>query len=311
MNPTPSTPVDPPQAEPIDSVPGLDPVAVARWTRRLVLTTPWLHEEVASRMLTRLDCFRQLPSSWLHWEPALGGLQAHRHLLQRLPGAQCHVVAQDAPGALSAVNGGQRTPWRFLRRKNPALASLADERIRVGMVWANMCLHLEPHPLQLLQRWNRHIDTDGFLMFSCLGPDSLSELRALYRLRGWGEPTHGFVDMHDWGDLLVQAGFAEPVVDMERITLTYSSAEAMLDELRLLGRNFSSQRFAGLRGRAWRQHLIEGMCADMPRDPDGRLRLSFELIYGHAFKPRPSLKALPQQSVPLDTLRDMLRSSRR
>ncbi len=311
MNPTPSENPEPTLGLATDRVPGLDPVAVARWAARRSTASPWLHEEIAARMLTRLDCFRQQPATWLHWEPVQGGLQAHRLLLQRLPGAQSHVMAEDSKFVLQVVNEGRRTPWNPLRRKRPSIALPADDRTRVGMLWANMLLHRETRPLALLQRWNRHIDTGGFLMFSCLGPDSLSGLRILYQRQGWGAPTHGFVDMHDWGDLLVRAGFAEPVVDMERITLTYTSAQALLDELRLLGRNFSLERFGGLRGRAWRRQLEAAIEASLPRSPDGRLQLGFEVIYGHAFKPEPRLKAAAEQNVSLDAMRDMLRSSRR
>jgi len=38
-------------------------------------------------------------------------------------------------------------------------------------------------------------------------------------------------------------GFAEPVMDMERITLEFSTAEKLLDELRGLGRNLHVARF--------------------------------------------------------------------
>jgi len=294
-----------------DLVPGLDAVAVARWAARRTASSPWLHEEVASRMLPRLDCFRQPPASWLHWEPVDGGLEAHRQLCQRLAGAQSHVQAQDMASALRAINGERRPMWNPLRRRDRSAAIAADDQTRVGMLWANMLLHREPQPLALLQRWGRLVETGGFLMFSCLGPDSLGGLRTLYRQRGWGEPAHGFVDMHDWGDLLVQAGFAEPVVDMERITLTYSNAQALLDELRLLGRNFSRLRFGGLRGRGWHRQLIEAIDSTLPRTPDGRIQLGFEIVYGHAFKPEPRVRAAPQQRVSVDAMRDMLRSSRR
>ena len=69
-------------------------------------------------------------------------------------------------------------------------------------------------------------------MFSCLGPDTLRELRGSIRARGWPPAGHEFTDMHDWGDMLVDAGFAEPVMDMERIVLTWRTPEACLAELR-------------------------------------------------------------------------------
>lgn len=178
------------------------------------------------------------------------------------------------------------------------------------MVWANMALHHEPLPLPLLKRWHGLIRTNGFLMFSCLGPDTLRELRAVYARQGWPDPAHAFTDMHDWGDMLVQSGFAEPVMDMERITLSYSSAEVLLQELRELGRNLHADRFAALRGRSWRAGLIQALDAGLPRSDDGRLLLTFEVIYGHAFKPVPRVPLGTSQSVSMDQMRAMLKAGR-
>src|SRR5205814_4613696 len=122
---------------------------------------------------------------------------------------------------------------------------------------------------------------DGFLMFSCLGPDSLRELRGLYAQEGWPPPAHDFTDMHDWGDMLVGAGFAEPVMDMERITLTWESPQRLLAELRELGANLHPARFPALRGRRWRERLDEELARSLT-GADGRLALTFEIIYGHA-----------------------------
>ena len=94
------------------------------------------------------------------------------------------------------------------------------------MLWANMALHMAADPQALIAQWHRALATDGFLMFSCLGPDTLRELRALYAALGWPPAGHEFTDMHDWGDMLVHAGFAEPVMDMERIVLTWDTPEA-------------------------------------------------------------------------------------
>jgi malonyl-CoA O-methyltransferase len=117
--------------------------------------------------------------------------------------------------------------------------------------------------------------------------------------------------MHDWGDMLVQAGFAEPVMDMERITLSFSSPATLLAELRGLGRNLQPRRFVGLRGRAWRDVLHQVVAAGLP-DPDqsGRLRLTFEIIYGHAFKPAPRLALQEQTVIPLEQMRASLRSQK-
>jgi malonyl-CoA O-methyltransferase len=158
------------------------------------------------------------------------------------------------------------------------------------------------------------VEVDGFLMFSCLGPDTLRQLRAVYATQGWPAPCHAFTDMHDWGDMLVRAGFAEPVMDMERITLSFSSGLNLLAELRGLGRNLHLDRFPAFRGRAWRERLCatleEGLAAP---SESGRLALTFEVIYGHAFKPKPknALKVGPQTAFSLEEMRETLARGRK
>jgi malonyl-CoA O-methyltransferase len=167
------------------------------------------------------------------------------------------------------------------------------------MLWANMALHMSADPQGLMAQWHRALAVDGFLMFSCLGPDSLQELRSLYHSAGWSAPAHEFTDMHDWGDMLAAAGFAEPIMDMERITLTFESPERLLQELRGLGRNLHVHRFQGLRGRHWHQQL-------MARLSQAPLQMTFEVIYGHAFKPLPRLKMRPETVMSLDQMRESL-----
>lgn len=289
----------------------MDAVAANRWRTRVRTGSPWLHEEVASRMVQRLPWFREKPASWLHWEPENGGLQGHRKVSEYLPQARCHVSAMNLPQALEATRDPAKTFWKTAPwvRNRQAMAAAPDTR--VAMLWANMALHLEPMPQTLLRRWSDRIDVNGFLMFSCLGPDSLRELRQVYRQVGWPEPAHAFTDMHDWGDMLVHSGFAEPVMDMERITLSYSGAPTLLADLRDLGRNLQVDRFRALRGHRWRDRLMAEIEAGLPRDQDGRLLLTFEIIYGHAFKPQPRSAAGASQSVPVDKMRAMLRATRR
>jgi malonyl-CoA O-methyltransferase len=119
---------------------------------------------------------------------------------------------------------------------------------RADMVWANMALHVSAQPQALLRQWHQALAVDGFVMFSCLGPDTLHELHAIYQKRGWPAPSHAFTDMHDWGDMLVAAGFAEPVMDMERLTLTYANPQALLAELPGPGTQPFGGAFCGL---AW------------------------------------------------------------
>jgi malonyl-CoA O-methyltransferase len=171
-----------------------------------------------------------------------------------------------------------------------------------------MMLHMAPQPQQLLARWQLLLAADAYLMFSCLGPDTLRELRTLYRRLGWPPPAQDFVDMHDLGDMLVQSGFADPVMDQETLTLTWASPQALLAELRSIGGNASPTRYPGLRTPRWRDrlHAELGTLAG----PDGRLRLSFEIVYGHAFKAAPRVPATGQTTVALGDMRAMVRAAR-
>lgn len=288
--------------------PSLDPVAAARWAAHPVgMTSPWLHEEVASRMLDRLDFIKQQPRQWVHWAPLRGGLQAHEALRLRYPQAKVW-LSGDQPGqALRAKSLVQGRWWQWTRWMEPRVQVGSPPEGQAQMLWANMLLHTSAHPQDLLKTWHQALAVDGFLMFSCLGPDTLRELRSAYAQRGWPEPAHEFTDMHDWGDMLVEAGFAEPVMDMERITLTYETPERLLAELRELGRNLHVQRFTGLRGRRWRDDLLDLLMSLARPEEGGRLSLSFEVVYGHALKPRPRVRLSAQTEIGLDQMRQMLR----
>ncbi|WP_210541895.1 class I SAM-dependent methyltransferase [Rhodoferax sp. PAMC 29310] len=278
--------------------PSISPEAAQRWQSLPVTQSPWLHEEVARRMEERLAWIKLQPSAWAHWSPLKGGLQAHELLTRRYPAAACHVVEADEIQAKSARKMLEKPWWAPARWTGAAMEFSPPADGAVQMLWANMSLHMSADPLSLMAQWHRAVAVDGFVMFSCLGPDTLRELRALYLAMGWPAPTHDFTDMHDWGDMLVAAGFAEPVMDMERITLSFDSPERLLQELRGLGRNLNADRFSGLRGRAWHAQLLKAM--------DSPLQLTFEVIYGHAFKPTPRLPMQAQTEVSLAQMRETL-----
>ncbi|MCJ7799371.1 MAG: biotin synthase, partial [Polaromonas sp.] len=105
--------------------------------------------------------------------------------------------------------------------------------------------------------------------------------------------------MHDWGDMRVAAGFAEPVMDMERITLTFETPQRVLEELRGLGRNLHVDRFQALRGRRWHSQLLQAI-------EQSAMQFTFEVVYGHAFKPAPKLTVSAQSEISLDQMRAAL-----
>ena len=279
--------------------PTLDPVAVRRLQRLPAGPSPWLHEEVAQRMEERLEWIKLKPSKWAHWAPVRGGLQAHGLLAKRYPESQCYVVENELDRAEYASKSIAKPWWQPARWTGPSTRFETPAEGAVQLVWANMALHMAADPQALLAEWHRTLGVDGFVMFSCLGPDTLVELRRLYQAMGWPEPAHEFTDMHDWGDMLVGAGFAEPVMDMERITLTFETPERLLQELRGLGKNLHIQRFSGLRGRRWLSSLHQALGA-------APLQLTFEVIYGHAFKPAPRLTMRPETVLSLAQMRETL-----
>jgi malonyl-CoA O-methyltransferase len=268
-------------AVPSDFDPHIDPVAAARWAAIPALRTPWLHEEVGRRMAERLDYIKLPTKDWTNWSWKRGGKPAH--------------------SALKA------TMWQKLTRA--AFKPPAD--LSQDMIWSNMQLHMEAAPKRMIEEWHAALKTDGFVLFSCLGPDTLQELRAAYERRNWPRPLHTMTDMHDWGDRLVAQGFAEPVMDMERLVLTFATPERALAELRELGRNLNSGRGIGLQAlsskgysKAWRTSLLEALTEC--RNADGQIALTFELIYGHAIKPKPRVKLSSQSAISLQTMREML-----
>jgi malonyl-CoA O-methyltransferase len=289
--------------------PTLDTAAARRWLRlSQAAPSAWLHEEVARRMAERLDWIKLQPQAWLHWEPMAGGAAADTQLRQRYPRAECFWALAGENTAQSAINLIAKPWWNPARwRQNLPQPALPPGK-QVQMLWANMALHFEPAPQNLIARWYSALATDGFLMFSCLGPDTCVELHHLYAELGWGPAGHAFTDMHDWGDMLVQNGFAEPVMDMERISLTFETPERALQELRELGRNLHPQRFAALRGRAWHRHLLDSLLR--LRNAEGQIVLTFEVIYGHALKPAPRVKMSESSAVSLQDMRAMLQQKK-
>lgn len=303
------------------SVPDPAPVAPQRQAllhqaRRLARLpeASWLSREVGRRLSSKLEMILLQPRQWLDWGAFLGGATAE--VQARYPEARRWVV-EPVPELLERSREQWRAqatktwwaPWR--RETDPVLladatgtAPWADQGIQ--MLWANMALHAHPDLPGLLKRWHGILAVDGFLMCSGLGPDTACELRQLYRELGWPLPTINFIDMHDLGDALVEAGFADPVMDMERITLTWANAEDMLAEWRTWGGNVAQGRIAGLRTPRWRARLLDALTQGLMR-PDGRLGLTIELVYGHAFKPAPRPQLAAETRVSLDDMKAMIR----
>lgn len=259
---------------------------------RTLADADFLLRDVQARMLDRLNLVKIEPAQVLDVGCGQGG--SYQALQQRFAQAQWIGVDLSAAQIAAAEQQlAQQRPWyqgvlkRLVGQAGPRCvqadaASLPLPDASVGMIWSNLMLHWHPDPPAVFREWRRVLSVDGLLMFSVFGPYTLRELgRALV-------PDHRarllpFVDMHDLGDMLVHAGYATPVMDMETLTLTYATADAALRDLRALGGNPMVQRDPALRGRFWRDHLLEVL--QSLRKPDGLIHLTFEVAFGHAWRP--------------------------
>ena len=305
MSETASTPTSNKGPRPQD----LDAAALRHQARRLAKAgqPPWLHAEVARRMAERLPYIKLQPARVLDTSPALG---ASAEML-RLAYPQADMLWHEADAVLAAhaAEGRALNWWRRLRGLSSGQVVDLPASPEVELLWSNMALHATADLPALLGAWAASVAVGGFVMFSCLGPDSFIELRPLYARNGWGRPAPDWWDMHDIGDLVLKAGFADPVMDQESLRLTWASPESLLADLRALGGNLAPTRFAGLRGRGWQRLLLSEL--EALRDAEGRLALTLELVFGHAFKAAPRLTMAAETRVSVDAMRNSLRAGRK
>ncbi len=281
-----------------------DAAALRRWhaSRAQLQEPPWLHTEVAKRMAERLVLFRQQPKRVLQWWPVASSESSA--LQAAYPDAELtHVRPQQVE---LPTPDASPSWWRSLFAPRSAARVIDDQSVPArscDMLWANMALHAAADRHSMIKAWREALTVNGVVMFSTLGPDTTRELRSLYRSQGWGPHAAPLADMHDIGDDLVHAGFADPVMDQETLTLHWADVPSMLQELRTLGRNTAPQRFAGLRTPRWRHRLADEM--QRVSLMQARVSLTFEVVYGHAFRVDKG-----QSTIELDALRGTLPSKR-
>ena len=184
-------------------------------------------------------------------------------------------------------------------RRHPLLACADAERLPLAagsldLVFSNLALQW-CRPEAVFSEAARVLRPGGLLIFSTFGPDTLKELRGAFAAADGHAHVNTFIDMHDLGDALVHAGFADPVMDMEMITLEYACVEAVARDLKAIGaRNSLPGRPRGLSGRGrWRQVI-----AAYEKDRrNGVLPASYEVVYGHAWKTAPRRLADGRQVI--------------
>lgn len=239
-------------------------------------------------MLERLDLVRVPDGIILDAGCATGAVT--RLLARRLPDAP--VVALDsAAGMIDIARAAAPALARMMARWRGTSARWVVGEvdalpIRAGscaMVWSNLVLQWRADPAAAFAEMHRALKPGGLLMFSTLGPDTLKELRDAYARADDRPRVRRFPDMHDLGDLLVHAGFADPVMDMETLTLTFADAATLLREIKEQGSTDTVPGSArGLGGKRVRAQLLDALERERR---EGRIPATFEIVYGHAWKP--------------------------
>lgn len=262
-----------------------------QFDRRAPLDAPqFLYGEIAQRMLARLGYVRVDVQNVL--DAGCGAGHAIDPLRSRYPDMQ-YTGVDISPRLLEvATERHTHRPglWDRLRNKPTpnnrfVLADMADTKLppeSQNLIWSNLSLQWQPDPQKVFQEWRRVLAANGLVMFSVPGPGTFIELRNALNAADAHTQTLSFVDMHDYGDQLLQNGFTDPVMDQEIITLTYQSAEKLLNEVHALGGNASTLRRGSLTSRAWHKRLIDALEAQ--RHMDGTIHLSLEIAYGHAWR---------------------------
>jgi malonyl-CoA O-methyltransferase len=252
-------------------------------------TAAALSPDVCARMLERLDLVRLAPERILDVGSGTG--MAARAVAARYPQAQVSALDFCLPALRVQRRAGFWSRARRVALGRPAIACVcADfERLPVrngamDLAVSNLALHWSNEPDVALTELQRVLRDGGLLMFTTLGPDTLRELAQASSDVHGRSPVHSFVDMHDLGDMLIRSGFADPVMDMEYLTLTYGRVEDLFRDLRASGAMSTRADNVGLRTPRWRERLTQRY--EFLRR-EGRLPATFEIVYGHAWKPEP------------------------
>jgi malonyl-CoA O-methyltransferase len=275
----------------------------------------FLRREVSGRMHERLSLVKTQPGCVL--DLGCGEGADFAVLQEQYP--EAHILGVDASLPLLTVarNGqadartsmnrllGKLLPKRLGARLDAAVDELCGDFSQLplrttcaDLIWSNLALHWHPQPDLVFAEWRRVLRIDGLLMFSCFGPDTFKEIRAAFAQVDSTAHTLNFVDMHDLGDMLVNAGFSTPVMDMETITVTYESIDKLLADVRAWGGNPLLTRRRGLLGRSAWSRMRQAL--ESLRRTDGKIPLTFEIVYGHAFRPAPKKTADGESIIRLD-----------
>ncbi|MXS84715.1 malonyl-[acyl-carrier protein] O-methyltransferase BioC [Nitrosomonas sp. HPC101] len=251
-----------------------------------------LQREICDRMLSRLEYIKYVPGKII--DAGSGTGYGTRKLIERYPAAEIvpmdialtmhdharTVIAEQLPAWRRWLPFGRHQPEGYICAD---MEQLPLREASVGMIWSNLAIQWCNDLKQTFTEAYRVLENGGLLMFSTFGPDTLKELRQVFKSVDPFNHVNRFTDMHDVGDMLVGSGFSLPVMDMEYITLTYEDVRSVMRDLKAIGaHNVTHGRRRGLMGKAAWQQVIDQY--ETLRQ-DGRLPATYEVVYGHAWKP--------------------------
>lgn len=258
-----------------------------------------LQQEVANRLVERMGLMAMKPVSILDAGSGTGFVS--QLLTERFPKAK--ITALDlAFNMLKQAKSKRSFKQRWNKKFNYVHAeveSLPFADASVELIISGLTLQWCQDLPKVFKEFRRVLAPGGLLLFSSFGPDTLKELR-----QSWAEVddmahVNAFVDMHEVGDALVQSGFADPVMDMEMLTVTYKDVKTLMCDLKQIGaHNVMQGRSHNMTGKNKLKQMIK---AYEQFRVDGLLPVSHEIVYGHAWvpemKPKESSVVVPFKIV--------------
>jgi malonyl-CoA O-methyltransferase len=236
-----------------------------------------LQTRVRAELLSRLELIRIAPAVVV--DLGCGTGLGTRKLKDRYRAAT--VIGLDpAPGMLREAR--RRSGWlRPLQRVCADVSQLPFRDGAVNLMFSNLMLQWCDDLDGALREIRRVLAPGGFFAFTTFGPDTLRELRSAWAAADGGTHVSGFRDMHDIGDAVTRAGLAEPVMDVERLTMVYPDVAAITRDLKVIGaRNATAARSRGLTGKGRWRAMTE---AYETQRQAGLLPATFEVVYGAAW----------------------------
>jgi len=233
-----------------------------------------LQTRVAAELLERLAAFDFTPAVVL--DSGAGTGRVTRELKRRYRRAL--VIALDLSRGMLREARRHQLPWRRFERVCGDALRLPLADASVDVVFSSLMLQWCEPLSAALAEVRRVLKPDGFFAFSTFGPDTLNELRSAWASADGYNHVNGFIDMHDVGDALVQAGLTEPVLDVDRIAVDYADVLALMRDLKAIGaHNVTAGRPRALTGRARFTRMQQAYEAFRR---DGGLPATYEIIYG-------------------------------